>query len=40
METRWITLDELARELAATPEIFTPWLRIYMDRHRQMIFGG
>ena len=30
MQTRWITLEALAAEVQATPEKFTPWLRIYL----------
>lgn len=30
MGTRWITLDALEAEVAATPQRFTPWLRIYL----------
>ncbi len=39
MDTRWITPATLAREIAATPERFTPWLRIYLDKHNEMILG-
>jgi isopentenyl-diphosphate delta-isomerase len=39
MATRWIDVDELAVEVAAAPERFTPWLRIYLDRSRDRIFG-
>ncbi|OYX44609.1 MAG: isopentenyl-diphosphate delta-isomerase [Rhodobacterales bacterium 32-67-9] len=38
MEVRWITLPALLDEVAATPERFTPWLRIYLADHRQSIF--
>ena len=38
-ETRWIDLDALAREIAAMPERFTPWLRIYMTEHRDRVLG-
>lgn len=38
--TRWVDLDRLADELRATPAAFTPWLRIYLDRHRDQIFGA
>ncbi|WP_149740436.1 isopentenyl-diphosphate delta-isomerase [Rhizobium sp. RU20A] len=31
-ETRWITRDDLAAEISAFPERFTPWLRIYLAR--------
>lgn len=36
-ETRWITWDALEREIAARPETFTPWLRIYLADHRAMV---
>lgn len=39
MDTRWLTLDELVAEIAASPEIFTPWLKIYLADHRDRIFG-
>lgn len=39
MDTRWVSLDTLRQEIAATPEVFTPWLRIYMERHSALIFG-
>lgn len=40
METRWIDIDVLAAEVAAEPARFTPWLRIYLQKHRQLIFGA
>ena len=40
MDTRWITLDDLRGEIALTPEIFTPWLQIYMEQHSALIFGA
>ncbi len=39
MDTRWINVDTLRTELDATPEVFTPWLRIYMEQHSALIFG-
>ena len=39
MATRWMTRDKLCEALASTPEIFTPWLHIYMARHSAMIFA-
>jgi isopentenyl-diphosphate Delta-isomerase len=36
---RWVGLDALRAEIAVRPEAFTPWLRIYLDRHAPMIFG-
>ncbi|MEM9010576.1 MAG: NUDIX domain-containing protein [Pseudomonadota bacterium] len=37
-EVRWTRLDDLAAEIAAAPERFTPWLRIYMAEHGHQIF--
>jgi isopentenyl-diphosphate Delta-isomerase len=31
-ETRWASPADLRREMAATPEAFTPWFRIYLDQ--------
>ena len=39
MAIRWVDLNELAAEVAATPDRFTPWLRIYLERSRNRIFG-
>ena len=39
-ETRWIGLDDLLSEIADEPARFTPWLRIYLNRHRDQIFGA
>ncbi|WP_370398884.1 isopentenyl-diphosphate Delta-isomerase [Sulfitobacter sp. JB4-11] len=40
MDTRWVTPDDLKAEIARTPETFTPWLRIYLDQHADMILGA
>lgn len=37
--TAWMTLPELRRQIAAHPEQYTPWLRIYVAEHAQLIFG-
>ena len=39
MDTRWIDLYDLSAEVGRWPERFTPWLRIYLDKHRDRIFG-
>ena len=39
MATRWIALDALHAEVAARPEAFTPWLRIYLAQHAERLFG-
>ena len=31
-DTRWTTRAELMLDVARTPEAFTPWFRIYLDR--------
>ena len=36
--TRWISPQDLTEQIATTPLIFTPWLRIYMRDHAAMIF--
>jgi isopentenyl-diphosphate delta-isomerase len=37
---RWVSLDSLRAEIAAKPEAFTPWLRIYLEKHAAMIFAA
>lgn len=39
-EVAWMPMTALLADLQARPDLYTPWLRIYMDRHRQMIFGN
>ncbi len=38
MDVRWVTLAALLEEVAAAPERFTPWMRIYLAEHRESIF--
>ena len=38
-ETRWMTIDDLARDIEANSDAYTPWLRIYLAEHRAAIFG-
>lgn len=40
MQTRWVTPEALATEIEATPDHFTPWLRIYLAQHADVIFGS
>lgn len=40
MQTRWITLPDLQAEIAEDPARFTPWLRIYLERHLDGILGA
>jgi len=39
MATRWVNKDTLNAEVAKTPDHFTPWLRIYLANHADLIFG-
>lgn len=39
-DTRWMTLAELDLAIAAEPQLFTPWLRIYLGEHRASIFNA
>ena len=38
-DTCWVKMDDLRAKVAATPGLFTPWLRIYLRDHADMIFG-
>ncbi|AKI01375.1 isopentenyl-diphosphate delta-isomerase [Hoeflea sp. IMCC20628] len=37
-DTRWISRDQLHAEIAAHPELFTAWFRIYAERHPELVF--
>ena len=37
MHTAWVRLPKLLHDIAATPEIFTPWLRIYLHDHLPLL---
>jgi isopentenyl-diphosphate delta-isomerase len=39
MQVEWINLYDLAAEAARRPQRFTPWLRIYLEDHKDAIFG-
>ncbi len=39
METRWITRKALERWIRSVPSDFTPWMRIYLERHTDVIFA-
>ena len=39
METIWMSREALEADIAARPEAYTPWLRIYMADHPSAIFG-
>lgn len=37
-ETTWMPVDDLSRDVQERPDLYTPWLRIYLERHRKSIF--
>ncbi len=40
MSVAWMDLATLQRRVAEDPALFTPWLRIYLKDHADMIFGA
>ncbi len=36
---RWMDMADLRVDIARHPDCYTPWLKIYLDQHHQMIFG-
>ncbi len=40
MATRWLAVDDLRAEMADSPEMFTPWLHIYLRDHAGAILGA
>ncbi|MCR9113343.1 MAG: isopentenyl-diphosphate Delta-isomerase [Rhodobacteraceae bacterium] len=39
LDTDWVTRADLEARIRATPDVFTPWLRIYLDKHAGQIFS-
>ena len=39
MATRWVNYYDLAAEVKRKPDLFTPWLKIYLTDHARSIFG-
>lgn len=39
MDTAWAGLADLAERVRASPDHFTPWLRIYLSKHAGQIFA-
>ena len=39
MATRWVDLADLGDQVTRQPDIYTPWLRIYLADHSAAIFG-
>jgi isopentenyl-diphosphate Delta-isomerase len=40
MAVKWVDFYDLTAQVTRRPAEFTPWLRIYMDQHRDTIFGA
>lgn len=40
MEVRWVDLRALAAEVKRRPDLYVPWLRIYLAEHLDRIFGA
>lgn len=38
-EWRAVHADDLARQIETAPDLFTPWLRIYVRSHAEVLFG-
>jgi isopentenyl-diphosphate delta-isomerase len=36
-DTRWVDIYDLAQEVAQNPKMFTPWLRIYLADHLDLV---
>ena len=40
MAVQWVDLHDLTAQVLRRPFNFTPWLRIYLAEHRELIFGN
>lgn len=39
MEVDWVAMNDLTAQTRERPELFTPWLRIYLAEHADQIFA-
>jgi len=39
MDTKWVSHSDLLDQIDAEPQRYTPWLRIYLAQHADLIFG-
>ena len=37
-ETRWVTASALRKDINASPSLYTPWFRIYLNRYPELSF--
>jgi len=40
MAVQWVDLYDLTARVLRRPQSYTPWLRIYLAEHSELIFGG
>lgn len=36
-DTKWVNIHDLATQVAHSPDIFTPWLKIYLENHLDLV---
>ena len=39
MDVQWIDMADLEKRIRQSPHIYTPWLRIYLERHAEQIIA-
>ncbi len=39
MDTEWVAMPDLIARVQSSPEVFTPWLKIYLEQHSEQIFS-
>lgn len=39
METRWVDIYDLAAEVTRHPDVYTPWLKIYLADHLDLVIA-
>lgn len=39
MDVQWVNMADLEKLIRQNPNIYTPWLRIYLERHAEQIFA-
>ena len=39
MDVAWVKMDDLLTQTRETPDLYTPWLRIYLEDHAAQIFS-
>jgi isopentenyl-diphosphate delta-isomerase len=39
-DVKWVALADLQSDIAANPDAYTPWLKIYLNQHLETILGA